>query len=101
QLVYSLVKFDTDSQTGKIKYEIFDANRQSITRTLNSQWLENLNDPTKNTISEHKQGEVISRGTDKAIKLNEYWEKTNKDINAPLDFNKTNEVLKRLGIEYD
>lgn len=98
QLVFTLTKFDTDSKTGKIKYEIFDANRQSIKRVVQSQWVENLNDSSRNTITEHTQGVVTTRGTSKAVKLAQYWD-TLKD--KPLEFKTTNETLKRLGIEFD
>lgn len=98
QLVFTLTKFDTDSKTGKIKYEIFDANRQSIKRVVQSQWLENLSDSSKNTIAEHTQGIITTRGTSKAVKLAQYW---NSIKDKSLEFKSINETLKRLGIEFD
>jgi len=86
QLSYTLVKFDTDSGTGAVTFEIMDANRQTLGREIFDSWANNLKDPARNTIALHNQdGTVTETGTPKAKELLEEWNKVKaKD---KLDYN--------------
>lgn len=99
QLSYTLVKFDTDSTTGKVVYRIMESNRQTLGREIYDQWNENLVNPAWNTIAEHKtDGEVVLYGTDKSKKLAATWEELKKQ--PKLDYNTINNLLLSIGIEY-
>lgn len=99
QLAYSLVKFDTNSATGEVTFRIIDANRENLAIQIFNQWQDNLLDTNKDIISEiNQEGELVIYGTKKAQDINNAWEKTNKS-NKPLDFNNTNTILNKIGIE--
>lgn len=98
QLAYTLVKFDTDSSTGTVKYRILDSNRRSLNKETLTEWENNLINPNRNTISEFNNEGVISTfGTTKAKKIYNEWIEMSK---KPLIFKPLNELLLQVGIEY-
>lgn len=99
QLVYTLVKFDTDSLTGAVSYRIMDANRQTVGSEVSREWTDNVSDLTRNTIAEHKDGESVIFGTKAAIELAERW-KILVDRRTPVPYKVANEILSKVGIEY-
>lgn len=99
QLVYTLVKFDTDSISGKVSYKIIDANRQSLALEIRSQWETNIKDPTRNTIAEvdNTSGSTNIFSTKRAKALLEQWKaiNTKKELNSEI----VNRILNKVGIE--
>lgn len=100
QLAYTLVKFDTDSNTGRVTYKIIDSNRQNLFTEVSNEWKTNLINIDKDTISEinPENDEIITFGTKKSIDLNDQWKALNKANN--LTYDKVNNILSKIGIEY-
>jgi hypothetical protein len=99
QLAYSLVKFNTDSSTGKVTYEIIDSNRATISREIYNQFEQNVYDESKDNIGKYdSEGNKIIN-TDKAKKLYNDWENIIKS-NKPLDKKVLIPLLSKIGIEY-
>lgn len=105
QLPFTLIKYDMDSTTGKVVYTIMDANRQTISLQVQSEWENNLVDSTKNTISEvNNEGEIIKYGTVKSKQLNEYWLKYKAEtekVKGKFDYDNLNKILVKAGIEFN
>lgn len=98
QLSYTLVKFDTDSNTGAVTFKIMDANRQSLAREINDNWTSNLTNPARNTISkEGEDGIINSYGTDKAKQLAKQWQQISKKA---MSVDTVNNILLQVGIEF-
>lgn len=99
QLAYTLVKFDTNSATGEVKYRIIDANRQGFVRETIQEWQNNLLDPSKDTIADFTNiNEVKQFGTIKAKQLLDKWNLLLK-INK-FNYEEVNKVLNKAGVEY-
>ena len=99
QLAYTLVKFDTDSNTGKVKFEIMDANRKSIGLQTQTEWNDNLVNPNNNTITEFKEGEPIVNNTAKAKALYERWTALTART-TPIQYKVASEILSKVGVNY-
>lgn len=100
QLSYSLVKFDTNSDTGDVSYRIFDANRQSVKNMIEDDWTNNLINPDRKTIVEHSEEGIKYTGTKEATRLLDQW----KGLKGQLEVGKAkqdpiNRLLLKLGIE--
>ncbi len=99
QLAYTLVKFDTDSGTGKVSYDIIDANRTTLGREIFNTWNDNLYDDSKNTI-----GSIDSTGnrkldTIKAKSLLDQWQALDKTKRV-IKYEVANNILLKIGIEF-
>lgn len=103
QLIYTLVKFDTESSSGKSSFKIMESNRKGISYEVDEIWTTNLLNPNRDTIAEHQSnGEVKIFGTDAAKDLLTIW---NKNMEADrkgviLDPKSVNKILLKAGIEF-
>lgn len=101
QLSYSLVKFDTDSNTGEVTYRVFDANRMSINIETADTWKDNLVNPNRKTIAIHKDDSVILNGLAEAQKMKEQLPELAKlIITKKAKYKPVNTFLTKLGIEF-
>ena len=101
QLSYSLVKFDTDSNTGEVTYRVFDANRMSINIETADTWKDNLVNPNRKTIAIHKDDSVILNGLAEAQKMKEQFPELDKlIISKKAKYKPVNTFLTKLGIEF-
>jgi hypothetical protein len=101
QMAFSLVKFDTNSTTGAVKFRIMESNRFSIGRETLHNWTQNLEDDTRNnTISEFdKEGNVIKYGTKKAKDIYDQWSALVKR-KEPIKYEVANNILTKAGIDF-
>lgn len=101
QMAFSLVKFDTNSTTGEIKFRIMESNRLSIGREVLYNWEKNLEDDTRtNTISEFtKEGTVIKHGTKKAKDVLDQWNALTKRKD-PIKYEVAQNLFTKVGIDF-
>lgn len=101
QLTYSLVKFDTNSDTGEVTYRIFDANRMSIEVTTAEDWKANLTSNTKSTIAENTDNGLIVNGTKEAIAIKEQYANLSKQlVEGKAKYDVVNKMLLKIGVEF-
>jgi len=101
QLSYSLVKFDTDSNTGEVTYRVFDANRMSINIETADTWKDNLINPNRKTIAIHVDDSVVVNGLAEAQKMKEQLPELAKlIITKKAKYKPVNAFLTKLGIEF-
>ena len=99
-LAYALVKFDTDSATGKVTYKIIDSNRQALGIETLTDWESNVVDINKNTIADLDKttGEITQFNTAKGKKLLRDWIniiKSKKEISN----DELTKILYSIGVE--
>jgi hypothetical protein len=101
QLVYTLVKFDTNSSTGKVtSFRIMEANRQSVGNEVFNEWSKNVLDISRTTIAENKDTEEVKLfGTKMAKDLQTQWSTLAKR-GTPIPLSIANGILNKVGIEY-
>lgn len=101
QMAFTLVKYDTNSSTGEVKFRIMEANRQSIGRETLYTWEKNLEDDTRiGSITEFtKDGDIVKYGTKKAKDIYEQWQSLTKRKD-PINYKVVSSILTKAGIEF-
>lgn len=101
QMAFTLVKFDTDSNTGEVTFSVIDANRQSLNREIAETWSKNLEDSTRTkTISKFTlEGDVERFGTEAAKLIQKQWEDL-VSKKSPIPYDVANNILTQAGIDF-